>query len=302
MDSYKSIYLFALLTFLIFTSCQETPQPPTDPEHSVEIIAKDFTFDGPTEIQSGWHTFKFVNSGHAEHFFLLNLLPDSIDFKRYHEEVTQPFDRVYDSLKAGISKEEAGAMLGEKIPGWYFAGVKPMGGPGIVDAGMNAWVSMKLEPGTYVLECYIKEEGVFHTTLGMIRPMEVTEDSTIMKEPEANYTMRLSNFEYNTEGDLKNGWNTVAVHFEEHPQYELGNDVHLIEMADTTNLDSVIQWMNWMNLEGLESPAPAKFLGGAQEMPVGHTAYFRVKLEPGNYAWLAESAAAKGMVKEFSIE
>ena len=177
-----------------------------------------------------------------------------------------------------------------------------MGGPGIVDAGMNAWVSMELEPGTYAMECYIKEDGVFHTTLGMIRPLTVTSDTTDMSEPEANYELELTNFEYAEQGSLKKGWNTVAVHYKEHPEIGLGNDVHLIEVADTTNMDEVIAWMNWMNIEGLESPAPAKFLGGAQEMAVGETAYFKVKLDTGNYAWLSESAAARGMVKKFTVE
>ena len=40
--------------------------------------------------------------------------------------------------------------------------------------------------------------------------------------------------------------------------------------------------------------------GGAT--PVGHTAYFTVNLEPGRYAWIAESAAAQGMVREFTVQ
>jgi len=35
---------------------------------------------------------------------------------------------------------------------------------------------------------------------------------------------------------------------------------------------------------------------------VGYTAYFTVTLEPGRYAWISESSAALGMVKEFTVE
>ena len=41
---------------------------------------------------------------------------------------------------------------------------------------------------------------------------------------------------------------------------------------------------------------------GTQEMPVGHTAYFTVELESGRYAWISESTAALGMVKEFTVK
>jgi hypothetical protein len=37
-------------------------------------------------------------------------------------------------------------------------------------------------------------------------------------------------------------------------------------------------------------------------MPSGYTAFFTVDLEPGRYAWIAESGASLGMVGEFSVE
>jgi hypothetical protein len=75
-----------------------------------------------------------------------------------------------------------------------------------------------------------------------------------------------------------------------------------VKLNDNTNINDVIQWMNWMNIDGLRAPAPAEFLGGTQEMPVGYTAYFTVKVEPGNYAWISESGADKGMVNQFTVE
>jgi hypothetical protein len=54
-------------------------------------------------------------------------------------------------------------------------------------------------------------------------------------------------------------------------------------------------------MRGRWEAAPAEFLGGVQEMPVGTTAYFTVDLEPGLYTWIAESSADKGMVNEFFV-
>ena len=102
----------------------ESPVEESTPEYLVTVTAKDFTFDCPAQIKSGWTQFDFDNQGHAEHFFLLNKLPDSITYKRYLQEVTRAFDAVYDSIKAGMSGEDAIAMLGTAIPAWYFTGVK----------------------------------------------------------------------------------------------------------------------------------------------------------------------------------
>ena len=276
----------------------------SDPEEQVyvEVVAHDFKFQVADEIPSGWNTFKFINAGHAEHFFLLNKLPDDIDFQAYKNEVTVPFEMVFDSLKAGVSKADAGAMLGAMIPSWYFSDVKAMGGPGIVSAGGISWTTIELAPGNYVMECYIKEQGVFHTTLGMIKPLKVTHDTTGFSPPAANMEITLSNYNMEMEGEVKTGVNVVAVHFREHPEIGLGNDLHLIQVDKNTDIDKVIHWLDWMNVDGLESPAPVVFLGGTQEMPVGSTAYFTVDLEPGSYAWIAETTAAQGLVKHFIIE
>lgn len=295
---------FAFLTALMFYSCNKSSDKEVVGHDSriVEVTAKDFTFEVDDEILSGWSTFRFKNSGHAEHFFLLNLLPDNISFGTYYSQVTKPFDVVFDSLKAGMTKADAGAMLGEMIPSWYFTSVKSMGGTGIVAAGKTAQTTLKLEPGTYVMECYIKEKGVFHTALGMIRPIIVKEEASTMEPPKANMDITLRNYKFETEGEIKLGINTIAVHFKEHPEIGLGNDVHLIRLNDSTEIEEVIYWLDWMNIEGLQSPAPVEFLGGTQEMPVGFTSYFTVDLKPGNYAWIAESSASKGMVKFFKVE
>jgi hypothetical protein len=290
-------FLFVMATAVIFYSCGDSKN-----ENVIEVVAKDFRFEVVDTIPSGWTTFHFNNMGHAEHFFLLNLLPDTISFETYHNEVTRPFEIVFDSIKAGKSKEDAVNMLVESIPAWYFTSVKQMGGPGIVSAGKTTNVTLKLLPGTYAMECYIKEQGVFHTALGMIRPITVTKDSAEMNPPESNYDITLTNFQIDAKGEIKSGSNTIAVHFKEHPEAGLGNDIQLIRMNDTTDIDDVIYWLDWMNVKGLESPAPVEFLGGTQEMPVGYTSYFTVDLKPGDYAWISESTGAQGMVKMFSVD
>lgn len=271
--------------------------------HVVEVIARDYAFDAPDEIPSGWTTFRLKNEGKEHHFLLLDRLPDGKTFDEFVSEVGLPFDSVWHELRMGaIDKAEAGAMLGRLLPAWY-ASVEQMGGPGLVAAGGVAQTSVRLEPGNYVIECYVKSpDGEFHVALGMARPLTVTGESSGAPEPEAGLRITLSNDGMVVQGDVTAGEQTVAVHFEEHPEFGLGNDVHLVRLDEGTDMAELVSWMDWMNVDGLRAPAPAEFLGGAQEMPVGHVSYFTVDLTPGRYAWISEPTADAGMVKVFTVE
>jgi hypothetical protein len=269
----------------------------------VDIAARDYVFVGPAEIPSGWTTFRLTNEGMEHHFLLLNLLPEGKTFEDYVAEVALPFDSAWHELRNGtIDKTEAGAMLGRLLPEWY-ASVRQMGGPGLVAPGGIAQVSVNLVPGDYVMECYVKTpDGEFHAVLGMAGPLTVTEASTGASPPAADLAITLFNHVMEVEGTPAAGEQTVAVHFEEHPEFGLGNDVHLVRLDEESDLERVVSWMDWMNVDGLRAPAPASFVGGLHEMPLGYTGFFTVDLAPGRFAWLAESNTSPGMVREFTVE
>lgn len=136
----------------------------------------------------------------------------------------------------------------------------------------------------------------------MARQLVVTSDLADTSPPESDINITLSNSAIAAEGAATRGSHTVAVHFADQPAVGLGNDVHLVRLEDGTEMDRLITWMDWMEVDGLREPSPARFLGGAQERPVGYTSYFVVDLEPGRYAWISEPGAVKGMVKEFTVD
>lgn len=278
-----------------------TPSPM--PAGVVEVAALDYAFQAPDRIHSGWTTFVMENKGNEHHFLLLSRLPEGRTFEDYGREVGMAFDTVWDSLRAGtIDKTEAGPMLGRLLPEWY-ASVKPMGGPGLIAPGAVARTTLDLEPGTYVMECYVKTpDGQFHVSLGMARPVTVTEEGSGGSAPAADIQARLSNRAIDIEGQVAPGEHTVAVHFDEQPDIGLGNDLHLVKLNADTEIEQVLNWMDWMNVNGLREPAPAEFVGGTQEMSVGSTAYFTVDLKPGRYAWISEVPAEKRLVKEVVVE
>lgn len=295
----KSIKIFISIIFfsLVIISCGNQ-----DNSNIVNVVAKDYYFESPDSIASGWTTFNLKNEGTCVHFFYLTFLPGGATFQMYLKDIGGAFAISWDSLQAGMDKASAGALLGSLLPKWY-ASAKAMGGVGLISPGKTAQTTIKLVPGNYVMECYMKtKDGKFHSELGMIKPLTVTDKVSKMKEPtNANVDVSLSNYKIESNGKLSAGKNRIAVHFKEHPKYGLGNDVHIVKLNDNTNIDRLTKWMDWMNIDGLRTPAPAEFLGGVQEMPVGFTAYFTVDLKPGNYAFISESPVANKMFERFTI-
>lgn len=271
----------------------------------MEVTARDFEFDAPTSVPSGWTTIRFANEGEQEHFVLLWALPEDVTFTRYRAEVVRTFEEVWNRYDSGdLTREETMQALGEELPAYFFEEVRPSSGVALTEPGRTSQTTVRLEPGTYVMECYVKTpQGSWHTNRGMLRELTVTADSSGAAPPEADAELTLSNYEISFSGSLSAGTRTVAVHAADTPEGLVTHDVNLFRLeADTTTVDEIAAWMDWMDLEQFRAPAPGLSLGGAENMTAGATAYVTVDLAPGRYAWVSEGYADRGMVREFTVE
>lgn len=307
MKTINRIYILLLIIIVSFSCKTEIKQKINVDEtknvisdNIINVQAIDFTFIVKDTIPSGWSTFKMENTGMMDHFFLLTKMPDSIILDDYINGVGGAFGIAWEALKEGKPKSEAFGLLGANLPAWY-ANAKAMGGTGIISPGQTAFNTFKLESGYYVMECYIKtENGQFHTELGMIRPLIVSDEISSTTLPISTVEINLSNETIEIIGEIKNGENIFSVNYKDHPEYGLGNDIHIIKTDENTDIENTIEWMDWSNIKGLVSPAPAIFIGGTQEMPVGYTSYFKCNLEPGEYAFIAETPV--GRIQKFTVK
>lgn len=267
----------------------------------VEITVEDYSFLGPPKMRSGWTTFRMTNKGEQPHFMLLWRLPEDRTFDEYAAEVSQPFQEEFDRYYSGeVSREEMLERVVARLPEW-FGTVEGMGGVGLTAPGRTAQATVLLESGDYVMECYVvSPEGKFHGSLGMLRPLIVTDESTGMQEPEADIRITLSNYTMSVEGEATPGEHVVAVHATENAEGIIGHDAHLARLEPDSSVEDLVAWMSW--IDALRAPAPAEFLGGAEHLGAGRTSYLTVSLEPGRYAWISEGFASKGMVQEFVVE
>ncbi len=270
-----------------------------------EVIAQD------RRIPSGWTTFALDNDSGAEHFILLLRVPDElseITMEEWRNQVTVPFQEIMDFI---IDPTKVPAS---ELAEWY-AEVESSGGPGFTGAWTSSEATVHLEPGTYFLDCYVKDDnGQFHSYLGMLERIEVTEEANDASQPEP--TMRVS--VSSTDGiqfdrPVTAGQHTVEVVFEDQAFYDhlLGHDLHLVRMGPGDNVAELGEWMNWMAPHGLVAPAPASLIGGVQtiltpDMLAGSApaiGYLSADLEPGRYAWVSEvpDPHTQNMLKVFNV-
>lgn len=258
------------------------------------------------QIPSGWTTLRFDNQAPVHHFGFVSKVPEFVTLDQYHQEITLPFQNFLDVvfLERDPSFPDAGFEFAE-----WFGDIVFLGGPGLTAPGRISQTTLNLEPGNYIIECYMKSPGgFFHSVDRMLAQLTVTEEPSGAPEPRGTLEMTLLNPEnggIQAADEVRPGKQTVSVHFAEQTVHGnlVGNDVHLVRLDDGTDLAELAAWMNWAVPAGLTAPAPAEFLGGAHDMAVGQTAYFTVLLRPGTYAWIAEvdDPDEKSMLKTFSV-
>lgn len=270
---------------------------------TVEVTGVEYAFEGPDSVSAGWTTFRLKNEGDQHHFLLLYRLPEGKTREDVLRELVPVYDAVMMALQDGkVDKQEALEMLGQELPEWGFT-LEFLGGPGLVAPGETAQATVELkQPGLYIMECYVKgPNGKFHSSMGMSKLFTVTEAVAETEPPQADFEISLSNAGIEAPGSVKAGKHRFKVNYLEDPSGGFPYDVHLAQLTEDTDVDALREWMDWMNVGGLRAPAPARFVGGSENMAAGNTAYFTVLLEPGRYALLSEVGATGAMYTEMTV-
>jgi len=316
MYSMRSLRLFsAVLLTMSFVACgspapedatEATPEPmevAAPAPGIIDIKAEEFAFTAPPTFPSGWVTLRFENQGAETHFVFILELPEGVTFDDYASQVATPFGELYARYRAGdLDQATFFEQLGAAVPEWFYT-IRRAGGPGFTSPGRSSETTIHLEPGNYVMECYVRamdSDDTFHSEHGMLRPLIVTEESSGLEAPQADIEITLSNYTLAVEGELTSGAHVARVRVEENPEGLVFHNVHLVRLDGETTGETVASWMNWV--DAMVPPAPAEFLGGAGQASAGAESYVTVSLEPGRYAWVSEMQGLQGMVHEFIVE
>lgn len=304
-----------VLTALVFTALQscrsdknQTSNAVVENENDgvVEVITEAMEFQMPDTIASGWNNFHYINRSPQTHFFLIEEYPEGKTLEDANTLVIPVFTTGMKLINEGKT-EEAMAEFG-KLPQWY-GDVVFRGGSGLISPGHTAENTLKLDPGYYIIECYVKmSNGVFHSSMGMTKALVVSDEESGNAEAKADIAIDISSDAgIQVTNPTTSGRHVFSVSFKDQKAHEhfVGHDVNLVKLDEEADLKALEAWMNWVDPKGLIEPAPdgVTFLGGVNDMPAGGKGYFTADLEAGQYALISEvpKASKKNMLKTFMI-
>lgn len=308
------LFIIVLPSFLFIQSCKNNKKEAVkdsdtievEKEHVIEIVTKNMDFQMPDTIPSGWNIFRYKNQTPHTHFFLIEKYPEGKTLADAKSQVVPYFSSGLKQINEG-NIEKAMVEFG-KLPEWY-SKVQFSGGSGLVSADKTIETAAKLEPGYYLIECYVKmSNGEFHTAMGMIDEFIVSDHTSGNEELTADFSIEISSHDGIVFKDsIPSGKHTFSVTFKDQIVHEnfVGHDINLVKLDENASLEELESWMNWANPKGLIDPAPTAFtfLGGVNNMPSGSRGYFITTLEPGLYALVSEvpKTLSKNMLKTFKV-
>jgi hypothetical protein len=282
------VSVFLLLALIgILSACGESTasnssSTPTATQSipKITITTKDFAFDMPESISTGYVNVTVVNNGTEDH---------QAQFVRINDDVT--LDQFKDALKKG---PEAALPL-----------VKTTGGISAVKPGQSQDITLNLAEGQYVALCFLAgKDNVPHTEKGMIDYFKVTGPSNVgqVSAPKADIEVVLKDFTFGLPGTIKSGPLTYKV-TNEGPQ---PHEMVIMKLAPGKTLEDVKAALQSQS----SGPPPADFVGGAGALAQGSSAWLKTNLEPGNYVavcFVPDPASGKahaelGMITPFSVQ
>lgn len=240
------------------------------------VKTSDYAFDAPDSVRAGLTTIRLVtNAGHEMHQVGLIRL---------------------DSGKTAADLGDAMKAPGP-MPKWAveIAGVNPPA------PGQTAEASVILEPGSYLLVCFVPSpDGVPHIMKGMSRALVVTGAQVAAARLPADVEIKLTDYAFGLSAPLAAGSHVVRV-------VNGGTQTHevmVIRLAPGKTAAQVAAWV-----EKMDGPPPGEPMSGVAGLGVGQSASFPLALTPGEYGLICFIPDAKdgkphyvhGMIHQFKV-
>lgn len=246
----------------------------------VTIVAKDYAFDAPASIPAGITTFKFTNKGKELHHATILKIAQGHKLAEFMDALKKPMEG--------------------PAPDW----VIESGGPNAVIGADIATTTVNLDPGQYVLMCFIPgADGVPHFAKGMIKPFVVVPSSeTPATEPTADLAMKLDDYGFEFAPEIAAGKHVIKVQ-NDGPQH---HEVEFVKLLPGTTFQAFVDWA-----KSEQGPPPSvKWLGGLAGTAKDNYGYVTVDFEPGDYALICflpdtgdgKPHVAHGMVQPLTVK
>ena len=249
----------------------------------VTVRASEFAFAAPATIAPGQVTFRLVNAGKQLHHVTVLKLEKGTTFADF----------------------EKGLKSNKLDP----ASLTAMGGPNAALPGATIDATLTLEPGNYVIACFIPSPGeeTPHAMKGMYKSLVVSAGGVLQAgmamapAPVPDTHLELKDYSFKLSNPLTAGKHTIHVMNEAAQDHE----VVLVRLAPGKHATDFASWA----MTGMKGPPPAAPMAGMAALSKGRAGIFTENFTPGTYGLICFVNDAKdrkphsehGMTTEFTI-
>jgi hypothetical protein len=250
-----------------------------DPGNELVVIATDFKFQAPDQVEAGLVNIRLFNRGREMHHVLV-IKVDRLD----------RISRIAEELKNT-----------DEVEPWMHS----LGGPESVGPGGVSSASMILEPGRYVLACVVASPTShrMHFMDGMLKELAVVKPLSATapaKLPAAELSLKLSEWSFTISGAVHAGRRTFRVE----NAGKLEHHAWIVRLQPGVSALQAVRWADHPT-----GAAPFEPVGGTTGLEAKRSVNVTVDLMPGEYVIICslynplskKTHSAMGMVKAFTV-
>ena len=298
---------FILLTILTMSACV-APIPADQPESEtmdtnqaaqstemtntsipkITITARDFAFDMPAEVSSGWVSLTLTNAGEINHHGIVMRLLDGVTVEEALAAMDDP----------NANQEDFTDLM-------FFL---PDTGP-----GLSNQATVEMAPGHWVIFSVsmdsaasgASEEAVPDFLLGSIQEFDVITSDAPAAAPEGDMVLAIGADEFELPVEIAAGKQTIQIVNESGQE---NGYAFILKMEGDTTMDDVLAMFDAlfsgqeMDMAALPSFVP---VGGLMSHNLGDRFYTTVDLTPGNYTVISSIDSSEfpysGLSKNFTV-
>jgi hypothetical protein len=225
-----------------------------DSGKTVRVEGTEYAYVTPETIEGGVVSMEFANTGDEPHEFAMGRLQPGKTVADFRNELTNGGD------------EEPTSSV-------------DVGGVPLLSPGEHVTITRSLEPGTYVLICFVPApDGKTHFEHGMIASFQAEGDSGA-KLPGADGAIVAQEDRYDVP-ELEAGTKTIELRNSASGPREF----NLVRLNAGKTIEDAEKWF----ASGAKGAAPLAFLGAMQSIPAGTSVFLTLELDAGQHYVVVE--------------